>query len=130
MSDCIFCKIIKGEIPCDKVYEDENFYSFLDNGPVADGHLLIIPKHHVVWMQEASNEILSGIFSLAKKLMNTLKKTFQCDYIQVSVGGTDVPHFHVHLIPRYSNDGLDRFPNKKYKDGESEEIAKKIIKAF
>lgn len=130
MEDCIFCKIVKGEIPCGKIYEDESFLSFLTIGPVSDGHLLVIPKEHVVWMQEASDQILSGIFPLAKKLMHSLKKSLKCDYVHVSVGGEEVPHFHVHLIPRYFNDGLPRFPEKKYKEGEASEIVKKIVSAI
>ena len=130
MDNCIFCKIIKKEIPSAKVYEDNDFLAFLDIEPVSDGHLLIIPKKHVVWMQEADDETTSGIFKLAKKLMLAVKKGLPCDYVQVSVGGTDVPHFHVHLIPRYLNDGLSKFETKKYKDGETSEVAKKIIQAL
>ena len=69
MDSCIFCKIIKKEIPGEKVYEDENFLAFLDAYPVSDGHVLIIPKKHVVWMQEAEDETISAIFKLAKKLI-------------------------------------------------------------
>ena len=130
MNDCIFCKISKGEILSAKVYEDANFFAFLDINPVLDGHLLIIPKKHVVWMQEADDETISGIFKLTKKLMLAVKNGTGCDYVQVSVAGTDVPHFHVHLIPRYFNDNFSKFPTKKYKEGEMEEVAKKIISAL
>lgn len=130
MENCIFCKIIKGEIPCEKVYEDERFLSFLDIQPVSSGHLLIIPKVHVAWMQEADDETIKEIFKLAKKLMLATKKGLSCDYVQVSVGGTDVPHFHVHLIPRFLNDGFPKFPTKKYQDGESNEVVKKITQAL
>ncbi len=126
-NDCIFCKISKGEISSAKVYEDASFFVFLDINPVSDGHLLIIPKKHVVWMQEADDEMVSDIFKLSKKLMLTIKKAFACDYVQISVNGTDVPHFHVHLIPRYFNDNFSKFPTKKYKDTEMKEITKKII---
>jgi histidine triad (HIT) family protein len=130
MENCIFCKIIKKEIPCEKVYEDETFLAFLDIEPVMDGHLLIIPKEHVVWMQDANDEIISGIFKLAKKLMRALKKSLNCDYVSVAVVGKDVPHFHVHLNPRLLNDNLPVWPTKKYKDGEMSKVAKKIIEAF
>lgn len=125
--DCIFCKIIKKEIPCEKVYEDENFLSFLDIQPVSDGHLLVVPKKHVVWMQEADDETISEIFKLSKKLMLAIKKGIGCDYVQLSIVGKDVPHFHIHLIPRYFNDKLSMFQTKKYKEGESTEAAQKII---
>ena len=126
MNDCIFCKIIKGEIPSTKVYEDKNFLAFLDIHPVSFGHLLVIPKRHIVWMQDADDETISGTFNLSKKLMTSIKKVFKCDYVQISVGGTDVPHFHVHVFPRYLNDGLSHYPTKEYKDGEKETVSEKI----
>ena len=130
MENCIFCKIIKGEIPCAKVYEDENFLAFLDIAPVMDGHLLVIPKEHVVWMQDASDETISEIFKLTKKLMHALKIGLNCDYVSVSIVGKDVPHFHIHLNPRLLNDGLPNWPTKKYKEGEMEKVTKKIIEAL
>ncbi|MDD5720878.1 MAG: HIT domain-containing protein [Candidatus Pacebacteria bacterium] len=130
MENCIFDKIIKGEIPCTKVYEDENFLAFLDIQPVADGHLLLIPKKHMVWMQDADDETICGIFKLAKKLMLAIKKGIGCDYVQLSIVGKDVPHFHIHLIPRFLNDNLPMFRTKIYKDKESAEAAEKIIAAL
>ena len=128
--NCIFCKIIKGEIPCDKVYEDKNFISFLDIKPVNHGHLLIIPKKHIIWMQEADDKTISDIFILSKKLMLALKKALKCDYVHESVVGNEVPHFHVHLIPRYKNDVFRNYPTKRYELTESEKTLKKIIKAI
>ncbi|KKR70246.1 MAG: Histidine triad (HIT) protein [Candidatus Nomurabacteria bacterium GW2011_GWB1_40_7] len=125
--ECIFCKIAKEEIPCEKIYEDNNFLTFLDIQPVSDGHLLIIPKKHVVWMQEADDETISDIFKLSKRLMLAIKKGIGCDYVQLSIVGKDVPHFHIHLIPRYFKDNLPQFPTKKYKDKQSTEAAQKII---
>ena len=127
MNDCIFCKIIKKEISSIQIYEDEDFLAFLDIEPVSNGHSLLVPKRHVVWMQDADNGTVSEIFKLAKKLMLSIKNGLGCDYVQVSVGGTDVPHFHIHLIPRYLDDGLPKFATKKYQDGEAERVAKKII---
>jgi len=129
MNNCIFCKIVKGEIPSDKVYEDKNSLVFLDIKPVSLGHLLIIPKKHVVWMQEAEDKIISDIFKLTKKMMLAIKKGLKCDYVQVSIVGNEVPHFHIHLIPRYHGDNFRNFPTKKYKRDESLIIKKKIIKA-
>jgi len=130
MENCIFCKIVKEEIPCVKIYEDENFLAFLDIEPVSEGHLLIIPKKHVAWMQEADDETISGIFKLAKKLMLAVKNGIGCDYVQLSIAGTDVPHFHVHLIPRYFNDGFSKFPTQKFDPEKAKEIVKKIIEAL
>lgn len=130
MNSCIFCKIIKKEIPCEKIYEDENLLAFLDINPISHGHILVVPKKHIVWMQEVDDETISEIFKLSKKLMLAIKNGIMCDYVQVSVGGTDVPHFHIHLIPRYHNDGFTSWPTKKYKNEESSEITNKIIKAI
>jgi histidine triad (HIT) family protein len=130
MGNCIFCKIIKKEIPCAKIYEDENFLAFLDIEPVSDGHTLIIPEKHIVWMQDAPDETISEIFKLAKKLMLAIKNGIGCDYVQLSIAGTDVPHFHIHLIPRYLNDGFSKFPTKKFDPAEAKETVNKIISAL
>jgi histidine triad (HIT) family protein len=130
MDTCIFCKIAKGEIPCEKVYENDSFLAFLDIQPISHGHTLIIPKTHIVWMQDADDETISEIFKLSKKLMLAIKNAFKCDFVQVGVVGKDVPHFHVHLTPRYLNDGFQAWPTKAYKDQESKEVAKKIISSF
>ena len=130
MNNCIFCKIIKGEIPCNKVYEDKNFLVFLDIKPVNHGHLLIIPKKHIVWMQEADDKIITDIFKLAKKMMLALKKGLKCDYVQVLIIGNEVPHFHVHLIPRYKKDNLKGYPTKQYEKSETKKIINKIAKAI
>ena len=130
MKNCIFCKIAKGEIPHDRFYEDEKFVAFLDINPVNQGHTLIIPKKHIVWMQDADDEIVSEIFKLSKKIMLAIKKSLGCDYIQVSIIGKDVPHFHIHLIPRYLDDNFPLHPTKKYKDGEAKEVVKKITSAL
>ncbi len=128
--NCVFCKIAKGEIPKEFVYKDKNFLVFLDIKPVSDGHLIIIPKKHIVWMQEADNKIVGDIFKLAKKMMLALKKSLKCDYVQLSVVGNEVPHFHIHLIPRYYGDNFRNFPTFEYKESEEKKILKKIIKAI
>ena len=130
MENCIFCKIVKKEIPSYKIHEDEKFLAFLDIKPVTNGHLLIIPKEHVVWMQEASDDTISNIFVLAKKLMLAQKKGLNCDFIQESVVGNEVQHFHIHLIPRYPDDNFKNFPTKEYKEGEASEITRKITQAL
>lgn len=129
--NCIFCKITKGEIPCYKVYEDDNFLGFLDIKPVSKGHTLLVPKEHIVWMQESSDEIISQIFNVSKKIMIAIKKSLNCELVQVSVVGKDVPHFHVHLFPRYENDGIStQHQMVNYESGEEKEVANKINSAF
>ena len=130
MDSCIFCKISKGEIPSTKIYENENFFAFLDIQPVADGHLLLIPKKHVVWMQDTDDETICEIFKLAKKLMLAIKNGIGCDYVQLSVVGKDVPHFHIHLIPRHHGDNFRNFPTKKYDAVKGKKIISRIIRAL
>jgi histidine triad (HIT) family protein len=130
MDNCVFCKIVKGEIPSDKTYEDKDFLAFLTIEPARDGHLLLIPKKHTVWMQDTDDETISEIFKLTKKLMHSLKAAMGSDYVMVSVAGKDVPHFHIHLIPRHFDDKLVEFSTKKYKEGEASEVAKKIKNAL
>jgi len=100
-NNCIFCKIINKEIPTPFTYEDENFVGFLDIHPKAPGHTLLIPKEHYVWMQEAPDEVVSEIFKTAKKLMKKMITEIPCDYVQLNILGKDVPHFHIHLIPKF-----------------------------
>ncbi|NCU28299.1 MAG: HIT domain-containing protein [Candidatus Moranbacteria bacterium] len=102
MDKCIFCKIAQGEIPSTKVYEDEKFFAFLDINPESDGHTLLIPKDHYVWMQDAPDELVGEIFITAKKLMQKLIDEKKCEFVRVKVIGKDVPHFHIHLVPEYS----------------------------
>ena len=126
---CIFCKIINNEIPSAKVYEDDKILAFLDINPVTDGHTLIIPKQHYENMENTPDELAAHIFQTAKKLMPKIKQAMRADFICVSVVGLDVPHFHVHLVPRRHDDGLANFwPTKKYGVGEMEKIKSEIVK--
>ncbi|HUC88712.1 MAG TPA: HIT family protein [Candidatus Paceibacterota bacterium] len=129
-NNCIFCKIAKGEIPCHKIYENKSFLVFLDIKPVNHGHLLIIPKKHFAWMQEADDKTIEEIFKLTKKMMLALKKGLKCDYVQVGIVGNEIPHFHIHLIPRYNGDNFKNLPTREYKELEAEKTINKIIKAI
>jgi histidine triad (HIT) family protein len=104
MPDCIFCKIAKGEIPANKTYEDDTVVAFLDIEPKAPRHTLLIPKAHYRWFEELPDDIYNKLFLQAKKLAAELKKETGADYIRLSVVGTDVPHVHIHLIPRFIKD--------------------------
>jgi histidine triad (HIT) family protein len=128
MENCIFCKIIAGEIPAEKIiYEDDKILAFLDINPVTYGHTLIIPKEHYPYMPDVPDELLSYCFIKAKELMISIKKAMEADFVTISVVGTDVPHFHIHLIPRKLNDGLAKFwPTTKYAEGEMQKTAEKI----
>lgn len=100
MPDCIFCKIAKGEIPAQKTYEDDTVVAFLDIHPKAPGHTLLVPKAHYQWFDELPDDISDHLFRVAKKLARTLKENRPADYVHLSIVGKDVPHVHVHLIPR------------------------------
>ncbi|MCH8986860.1 HIT family protein [Patescibacteria group bacterium] len=117
--------------PAFKLYEDENIISFLDIFPIHPGHALIVPKRHYKMMVDTPDELLCKVFTKSKELMKGIKKVTKADFIAVTVVGIDVPHFHVHLVPRYLNDGMANFwPSKKYGEGEEREIAEKIRKAL
>ena len=125
--NCIFCKIIKKEIPSYIIYEDKDTFAFLDIAPVNPGHTLVIPKKHYKLMADTPDDLVSAVFVISKKLMKTIQKATKADFIAVAVVGLDVPHFHVHLVPRFFNDGMANFwPTKKYEDKQMEICAKKI----
>lgn len=116
MSDTIFTKIINREIPATIVSEDEHTISFLDIAPVSFGHTLVVTKEPYPWIDDVPNQLLGTAFVKAKELIRAMKTGLPCDYVQVSVVGKDVPHFHIHLIPRYFNDGLQGWDTKTYAD--------------
>lgn len=126
MEDCLFCKIVKGEIPAEKVYEDSEFVAFMDIYPVMKGHTLMIPKFHVEWMQDANDELIAKLFVQVKHLMKKMKENLNCDFVQIGVVGEAVKHLHIHLIPRYLDDNMLRWPILTYNDGEMQDYANKI----
>jgi histidine triad (HIT) family protein len=120
--DCIFCKIVAGEIPCSKVYEDELFIAFLDIRPVHKGHLLIVPKKHFVNVFDAPDAEAEAIYKVARELSKAVMEAAGCDGVNLvqnnnAAAGQEVFHAHLHVIPRYEGDGL-RFASihKEYDD--------------
>lgn len=103
MIDCIFCKIIKGEIPAYKVFEDTNFLAFLDMNPLNPGHTLVIPKEHIRWVWDIKD--IGSYYTLIQKIALAMKKGFETDYVVSTVFGEAVPHAHVHVVPRLPDDG-------------------------
>jgi histidine triad (HIT) family protein len=108
MTDCIFCKIVKGEIPCFKVYENERVLAFADINPISDGHTLIIPKQHAENIFEMSEENLTAIHLASKKIASAMKPALNTDGIaclQLNGRGVNqlVMHYHLHLIPHISS---------------------------
>ena len=107
---CIFCKIIAGEIPSHTLYEDENYKIILDVGPATKGHALIMPKSHYAAFYELPEEAAADVITLAKKMMIHMTDKLKCDGFNLvqnngEAAGQTVNHFHMHLIPRYKNDG-------------------------
>lgn len=123
--DCIFCKIVNGEIPCFKVYEDEHTLVFMDIAKDVDGHMVAIPKKHVKNILDCDTDILNHLMVTVKKVSNHCVD--KCAYDGVNLlnasdesAGQSVPHFHIHIIPRRKNDNIDAWPNF---DGAKHEIA-------
>ena len=109
--DCIFCKLANGVFPTNTVYEDDDFRVILDAAPAAKGHSLILPKQHTDNLYETDDAELSKLLPVAKKVAKALKKTFNCDGVNIvqnnePAAGQTVFHLHVHAIPRYTNDNL------------------------
>ena len=95
--DCIFCKSVKGEIPAEKVYEDENFLAFLDIRPLSPGHTLVISKKHYRWVWDIPNA--GAYFEIAKKIALAIKQSFDTEYVFLKIIGEEVPHAHIWLFP-------------------------------
>lgn len=129
--DCIFCKIIKGEIPCYKVYEDDDVIAFLDINPVSLGHVLVMPKEHFVNFEDVSEKALIATIKVVKLLGQNLKDKLGIVGYNVyenndPVSGQIIPHLHFHIIPRHEGDQLGLWPQGKYEAGQAEEVLNKI----
>ena len=99
MADSIFTKIIRGEIPCNKVYEDDRTLAFLDIHPVQPGHTLVVSKKQVEFVWDLDDEDYQAVMATAKKVANQIKKILNVPYVGEQIIGVDVPHAHLHVIP-------------------------------
>lgn len=128
MKNCIFCQIVAGEIPCYKVYEDNDFLGFLDIKPINKGQSLLIPKKHYRWVDDIPN--FGEYFEVAKKVGMATRKALNPLMICYVTLGFEVPHAHIRIIPRYEDDGhggglkFDLF--KQVTQEELKNIAEKI----
>lgn len=129
--DCTFCKIINGNLPSMKVYEDEYTLVFMDIAKDVDGHMVAIPKKHIKNIMDCDIDTLDHLMTTVKKVSNHCVE--KCNYDGVNLlnasdesAGQSVPHFHIHIIPRRHNDKIDAWPNLKGAEHEIEEIYKKI----
>mgnify|MGYP001332555880 FL=1 len=135
MSDCIFCKIINGEIPSAKVYEDEHVYAFLDISQVTKGHTLVIPKEHHANIFELPEELAGKLFAAVPKISNAVKKAYNPVGLNLLNNNGEqayqtVFHYHLHIIPRYGKaDGFGlkwETHNEDYTPEQLREIAETI----
>jgi histidine triad (HIT) family protein len=135
MEDCVFCKIISGEIPSSKVYEDAEVVGFLDITPVNKGHTLIIPKKHSPNMLQDSAEDLHACINAIQKVALAIIRATGAEGINLmnntnKAAGQAVFHTHFHLIPRFPGDGLKHWPQGHYDAGEAERIKEGIVSAL
>lgn len=127
--NCIFCKILAGEIPSTAVYEDDDFKAILDVNPAARGHVIILPKNHAANIYELPDEDASKIMMVAKKIATAIEKAYHCDGVNIlqnngEAAGQTVFHLHVHVIPRFKGDTV----NIGWKQGDMPEDLDAICK--
>ncbi len=131
MEDCIFCKIVKGEIPCHKVYEDDDVLAFLDISPVNPGHTLVIPKRHYADLLELPEVEAQTLIARIKKIAPAVisgveSRAFNLNLNNGKIAGQEVGHFHWHIVPRFEGDGRELWHGRPYGEGEAEAILEKI----
>jgi histidine triad (HIT) family protein len=125
----IFTKIIKGEIPCYKIAENENYFAFLDINPLRAGHTLVVPKRETDYIFDLEDVYLSRMIVFSKKIAVAIKNAIPCKRIGVAILGLEVPHAHIHLVPMDSMEDINfRNPKLKFTPEEFKEIAAKISK--
>ncbi len=129
MEDCIFCKIIKGEIPSRTVYEDELIKVIMNINPSTNGHLLVLPKEHMVNINDTKEEVIMHSIRVVKeKLFPLLKERLNCEGLTLAQNnelGQEIKHYHIHLIPRYPEDHAD-FIYDKDKVDDLDEVFNKL----
>jgi histidine triad (HIT) family protein len=122
----LFTRIVKGEIPCHKIMEDERYLAFLDIRPINPGHTLVIPKQEIDYIFDLDDELLSGLMAFAKKAARKIQKCVDCQRIGIMVAGLEVPHAHVHLVPIVSVHDLNFAKAKPATNDELARLAEKI----
>jgi histidine triad (HIT) family protein len=131
-ANCIFCKIVAGDIPCHKLYEDDRVLAFLDIGPLSQGHCLVIPKDHYELLDQMPLELTGACMQTVSKLSKAVMASVTADGWNVlenngPVAGQVVPHVHFHIIPRNDGDGLGyRWPAGKLSPENAESLKKAI----
>ncbi|MDO8521749.1 MAG: HIT family protein [bacterium] len=131
MGECIFCKIVAGELSSFKVYEDDETFAFLDIRPVNPGHTLVVPKHHSVNIFDVGAEDWTAVIKVVRSLSAVIERATEADGININMNnrehaGQVVDHLHVHIIPRFKGDGFKLWHQTPYKEGEAVKVQKKI----
>ena len=132
MDNCIFCKIISGDIPSAVIYEDEDFKAIMDISPASRGHVIMLSKKHFDNLFELEDDVARKVLIVARRIAVAMKEELRCDGINLlqnngEAAGQSVFHIHFHLIPRYKDDNLHlTWTPGKYADGEAAELARKI----
>jgi histidine triad (HIT) family protein len=123
----IFTRIIRGEIPCYKVAEDDRYFAFLDINPLKAGHTLVISKTETDYVFDLSDDELSGLILFSKKVAKAIKDTFPCNRIGVAILGLEVPHVHIHLVPMDTMEDINfKNPKLRFTPEEFTNISKRI----
>lgn len=134
--DCVFCKIARGQVPARRIYEDDVCVAFLDIGPLAEGHTLIIPRQHFRDIRDIPPDVLAAVMSPMPMLASALMRTTDATGINMLhntglTAGQAVFHYHVHLIPRVEGDGLGFIWNAgKYEDDRADELQAQLVEAL
>ena len=124
----IFSRIVKGEIPCYKIAEDERFFAFMDINPVQKGHTLVIPKREDDYLFNLADDEIGAMMVFAKKVAKAIEKAVPCKRIGVAVIGLEVPHAHIHLIPITQEGDMDfKKEHVKLTEEEFKEVQKRIV---
>ncbi|MBN2511798.1 MAG: HIT family protein [Sedimentisphaerales bacterium] len=131
-TDCIFCKIVAGHIPCYKIFENDHVLAFLDIGPVSTGHTLLIPKNHIDRIDQCPPNILAETAKVLPQLARSVAAAVDAPAYNIlcnngSAAGQVVMHLHFHIIPRHERDGVfTQWPSFKYPEGKADMLCQKI----
>ena len=141
-SACVFCEIVAGRAKAHRIFEDDLSLAILDINPFSKGHCLVIPKRHVPWWHDLSEEEVESLFRVARAVSQKIMKAFSPDFVAIYARGRRIPHTHIFIVPTYGGDVLDRFFNalegfqeatmalsKLKDDGELEDAAERLRSA-
>ncbi len=134
-NDCIFCRIVKKDIPSSLVYEDDTFFAFLDTNPINPGHVLVIPKRHYESFLVLPKSVLEKYLGVVQRVAQAVSLALDAEGFNViqnngKVAGQSVFHVHFHIVPRFRSDGFELWNGTPYAEGEISEYAQKIMSAL